>query len=156
MIRPPRRIQEVQSKVVRLHHDGHPDGRPMTSAEIADELAIPVETVDEALRADGLFRPSSLDRSAGEGTEDPGMSLGDLIAADDGDRDSAEARMLLRPVLRRLSERDRRILTLRFVQDQTQAEIGDQVGLSQMQVSRHLSRILREVREDIGEGVVQS
>ncbi|MEI5674853.1 MULTISPECIES: sigma-70 family RNA polymerase sigma factor [unclassified Nocardioides] len=151
MIRPPRRIQEAQSNVLRLHHTGHQDGTPMTPAEIAADLDIPVETVHEALRAEGLFQPASLDRPVHGETDEPGMTLGDMLAEDEDDHDVSEARLLLRPVLRQLSERDRRILALRFLEDQTQSEIGDEIGLSQMQVSRHLSRILRDARREIGE-----
>ncbi len=64
---------------------------------------------------------------------------------------------MLEPVVRRLSERDRRVLFLRFFEDWTQKEIGEEIGVSQMQVSRTLSRLLGALREELGsspEGLV--
>ncbi|HEX5969215.1 MAG TPA: sigma-70 family RNA polymerase sigma factor, partial [Intrasporangium sp.] len=58
----------------------------------------------------------------------------------------AEARIVLAPVVQQLGERDRRILRLRFFEDRTQREIGEDIGVTQMQVSRILSRILGELR----------
>ena len=57
---------------------------------------------------------------------------------------------MLSPALRRLSPRDRKILQLRFVEDQTQQEIGDELGVTQMQASRLLKRILETLRDDLG------
>jgi RNA polymerase sigma-B factor len=62
---------------------------------------------------------------------------------------AAEARVVLAPAVRRLGDRDRRILMLRFFRGWTQQEIADDIGVTQMQVSRLLSRILTELREQI-------
>ena len=73
--------------------------------------------------------------------------MGALIAEDaDRERDAAEARAILTPALRHLSRRDRRILYMRFFEDRSQEEIGEQLGVTQMQVSRLLQRILRDLR----------
>jgi RNA polymerase sigma-B factor len=100
----------------------------------------------EALSTDGCFAPASLDRPVGE---DTGTTLGELVSAEDRGQNAAEARVVLGPVVRRLAERDRRILNMRFFEDLTQQEIADRIGVTQMQVSRLLSRILSDLHEDI-------
>ncbi|WP_110205373.1 sigma-70 family RNA polymerase sigma factor [Nocardioides daejeonensis] len=150
-VRPPRRVQEIQSRVVEVREQLRAaDGRNPTDERIAEELEVPAEEVTEALRAEGCFTPASLDMPVGaEGS----ASLAEMLAADDEDRDTAaaEARVLLRPVVRQLRPRDQRLLRMRFVEERTQQEIADEFGVTQTQVSRLLSRVLRELRESIGE-----
>jgi RNA polymerase sigma-B factor len=67
-----------------------------------------------------------------------------------GTYEAAEARLVLGPALQGLKERDRTILALRYVKGLTQQEIGEEIGVTQMQVSRLLTRILRDVREAVG------
>jgi RNA polymerase sigma-B factor len=150
-IRPPRRIQEIQSKVMALQESGHEDGSPMRPDEIAAVLDVPVGDVEEAINARGLFHPTSLDQTVNAPSGEGRASLADLLIDDDREQARTEARVVLEPVLRRLSERDRRILQLRFAEDQTQAEIGAELGVTQMQVSRLLSRILGSMREELAE-----
>ncbi|MQW75411.1 sigma-70 family RNA polymerase sigma factor [Nocardioides sp. dk4132] len=146
-VRPPRRIQEIHSKVIAMHRSGMEDGRPATADDIAAALDIPVTDVREALETQGCFQPASLDYTL---HEDGDMTVGDLLSSDDeSEREALEARVMLQPVVRRLSERDRRILHLRFAEDCTQAQIGEELGVTQMQVSRLLSRILDGLREDL-------
>ena len=78
-------------------------------------------------------------------------TLADLIGEADPDQPAAEARIALAPVVRRLKERDRRILFLRFFEDRTQQEIAEEIGVTQMQVSRLIARIMRDLRRDLGE-----
>jgi RNA polymerase sigma-B factor len=89
--------------------------------------------------------------------DDPSATVGDLLSEDDGGaetgREAAEARVVLAPVVRRLSRRDRRILQLRFFEGCTQQEIADDIGVTQMQVSRLLSRIFSDLREELSEPV---
>ena len=66
------------------------------------------------------------------------------------EQEAAEARVALAPVVRKLSARDRHILRLRFFEGLTQREIAEDIGVTQMQVSRLLSRIYRDLREDLG------
>ncbi len=101
----------------------------------------------EALDGHGCFTPSSLDRPVGD---EEGAALGELIGVEDGGQSAAEARVALAPVVRRLSRRDRHILELRFFEGLTQREIAEDIGVTQMQVSRLLSRIFRDLREDLG------
>lgn len=146
-VRPPRRVQEVQGHAHAAIRDLEQSlGREPSDAEVADELGITVDQYDEALAALGCFRPTSLDLPVGA---DSG-TLGDLLPDDDGEgHEASDARVILAPVVRRLSERDRRILFLRFFEDRTQAEIGDDLGVTQMQVSRLLSRILDDLRDHL-------
>jgi RNA polymerase sigma-B factor len=107
-----------------------------------------MEDYQETLAAFGCFQPTSLDQPvATEST----ASMGDLLPADDVDTGASEARVTLAPVVRRLPERDRRILYLRFFQDLTQEEIGQDLGVTQMQVSRLLTRILGTLRTELAE-----
>ncbi|MEI5674513.1 MULTISPECIES: sigma-70 family RNA polymerase sigma factor [unclassified Nocardioides] len=147
-VRPPRRVQELQWRVNHALEDlGQRLGREPTDVEVMDHLDIDVDEYREAIEAFGCFQPTSLDLPIGQ--ESP-TTLGALIPDDDHDRDAADARVALAPVVRRLSERDRRILYLRFFEDRTQEEIGADLGVTQMQVSRLLSRILQNMRDEVG------
>ena len=88
----------------------------------------------------------SLDRPV---TADSTMTAGDLVAAESRDFASAEARVALAPAVRRLSDRDRRIIELRFFGDATQQEIADDIGVTQMHVSRLLTRIFAQLRTEL-------
>lgn len=146
-VRPPRRVQELQWRVnqciERLEHEL---GREPRSAEVIEELGIDAEDYREAIEAFGCFQPTSLDQPV---RTDATSSIGELIPDIGDQHGAADARVALAPVVRRLSERDRRILHLRFFEDLTQAEIGEDLGVTQMQVSRLLSRILGTLREDL-------
>ena len=143
-VRPPRRIQELQGRVADVQMDlAGRLGRSPTAGDLAAELGVERSEVEEALGAEGCFVPASLDRPVGESGD---TTVGDLLEATDPGQGSAEARIALGPVVRRLSERDRKILRLRFFEDLTQREIGAQIGVTQMQVSRVLSRIFDELR----------
>jgi RNA polymerase sigma-B factor len=149
VVRPPRRTQELQPQVVAAGQElTHLLGRSPRPSEIAGHLGVEVEEVIEALAMDGCFRPTSLDVPVGDG----GSSvLGDLLQGEDTGVRASEARMLLAPVLRQLGDRDRRILYLRFFEGLTQREIGRELGVTQMQVSRLLTRICESLRERLAE-----
>ncbi len=106
-----------------------------------------VDAVIEALAADGCFSPSSLDVPVGE---DGSSTLGELMRDEHEDFGGAEARVMLAPAVRRLAERDKRILELRFFEGWTQEQIAADIGVTQMQVSRLLARILQELRSEFG------
>ena len=145
-VRPPRRIQELQARTNQTFARMSQDlGREPTPDEVAAELGITLAEYRDAESALGCFSPTSLDQPAGEST----ATVGDLIVEDDDSHDASEARVMLAPVVRDLSERDRRILYLRFFEDRTQSEIGEDLGVTQMQVSRLLSRILGDMRDEL-------
>ncbi len=149
MVRPPRSIQELQGKVTATHDKlVHELGRLPRPEEIADALDAEVGAVREALAANGCFTPSSLDVS-GESSGDAGQPLWDRLGAPELGYARAEARVVLEPLLADLTDRERRMLELRFVRGATQAEIGAEIGVTQMQVSRLLSALLRRLREQL-------
>ncbi|MGZ4495583.1 MAG: SigB/SigF/SigG family RNA polymerase sigma factor [Nocardioides sp.] len=147
-VRPPRRIQELQGRMSAALEQLTQDlGRTPRPGEVAQFLEIPLEDVVEALSADGCFTPTSLDTPVG--SEDTG-TLGELISGETEDLSAAEARVMLAPAVRSLSDRDRRILYLRFFKQWTQEQIASDIGVTQMQVSRLLARILRDLRGQLG------
>ncbi|WP_127479593.1 sigma-70 family RNA polymerase sigma factor [Nocardioides pantholopis] len=149
-IRPTRRVQELQGRVNHaIERLAQELGRDPTHDEVRADLGVSREDYDQATGAFGCFQPISLDRPA---TTSSPTSIGELLGEDQS-VGAAEARTVLRPVLRNLSERDRRILYLRFFEDRTQEEIGRDLGVTQMQVSRLLKRILLELRGQIDEPV---
>ena len=153
-VRPPRRIQEAQQAINQSRSDLMQElGREPRVSELATRLDLDAETVVEALSADGCYTPASLDRPVGgEAESDPGgRTLGSVLGSDDPDFASCEARVLLRPLLSKLEDRDRTVLRLRFVDGLTQREVGEEIGVTQMQVSRILSRIFATLRSDLGE-----
>jgi RNA polymerase sigma-B factor len=122
-------------------------GRAPTLAEIAGAAGCNVEEVLEAREAFTGFDAESLEAPL---TSDGADSLSELLGADDGGYELVEERVTIEPLVAGLPERDRRALRLRFAEDMTQAEIGAELGISQMQVSRILRRSLSEVREAAG------
>ena len=150
MIRPPRRIQEIQASIASVESElGARLGQSPRPSELAGELDLELADVEEALAARGCFIPASLDRPVGESGE---MPLSDLLGGDDPGQGAAEARAVLGPVVSRLAERDRRVIELRFFEGLTQREIAEDIGVTQMQVSRLLSRILRDLRRSLEAG----
>jgi RNA polymerase sigma-B factor len=149
MIRPTRSIQELQARIsaadAELAHELGASPRP---AQIAEHLDVPIEPVLEALASDGCFTPASLDLTV---RNDRAATLGDLLPGDNSDHRAAEARMTLHPAISTLSQRDRTILRLRFFEGLTQREVADRIGVTQMQVSRLLTRILAQLRQRVGD-----
>ena len=149
MVRPPLRIQELQARITAFDAElSQSLGRSPRSSEVAAHLGERLDDVTEALATVGCFTPSSLDRPAGEnGT----MAVSDLLGSEDDARGAVEARAMLAPVVRRLAERDRRILLLRFFRGWTQQEIAEDIGVTQMQVSRLLTRIMADLRKELAD-----
>ncbi len=152
-VRPPRRVQHLQSRISSSREElTQLLGRSPQLDEIAEHLDVDLDEVIEALAARGCFTPVSLDRLVGGVESESRDTVGDLIAALDEPLNAAEARVMLMPLIRQLSERDRRILAMRFFEQRTQQDIGTELGVSQIQVSRLLSRILRDLRRMLTEG----
>ena len=153
-VRPPRRVQDLQLQV----RDAEEDlcnllGRSPRPREIAEHLGADVGEVVESLTAYGCFTPTSLDRPLGPGPGLEGSTLGDRLVSAADELAAAEARTVLGPVVSRLGPRDKKILRLRFFEQRTQQEIADVIGVSQMQVSRLIDRILRDLRNGITGGI---
>lgn len=147
--RVPRRLKDlnlaIRSAVAEMSQQL---GRAPRPSELADRLGVPVSQVIEGLQAGEAYRSSSLDEmlGCGEGT----ATLGEFVGALDAELALIDHRETLRPVLAELSPRDRKILILRFFHQQTQTQIAEQVGISQMHVSRVLRQTLTYLRDRIG------
>ncbi|MFC6152211.1 sigma-70 family RNA polymerase sigma factor [Nocardioides yefusunii] len=145
-VRPPRRVQELQSGITRLRETvAQSDGREPSEQEAVAALGTTAEEYREAVTAFGQFSPSSLDRPLRE----DGATLADVLPDPDDGFAAVEARLLLEPVIGTLSPRERDLLRWRFVEDLTQVEIGRRLGVTQMQVSRLLSSLMARMRESI-------
>jgi RNA polymerase sigma-B factor len=144
-VRPPRALQELALRVDAAVVELTEDLRAPTVAELAEKLDEPQELVLEALHAHHARYAVSM--QAQLGSEDDGTArLEDRIGTDDDAYDIAEERVVLERLLRMVTERDRRVLRMHFELDMTQREIGDVLGVSQMQVSRIIRHALQRMR----------
>jgi RNA polymerase sigma-B factor len=109
------------------------------------------EQVLEALEAAGAYRATSNDAPRPGGDEDAGDTVGDAVGDADRGFGRAEDRATLDRLMTALGPRDRVVLRLRFVEDLTQAEIGEQIGVSLMQISRIIRQSLARLRTAAGE-----
>lgn len=126
-------------------------GRAPTIQELAEHLGMGVEQVREAYAASTSYRPTSLDRAL-DGTSDAGGSddgahLVDLLGVVDDDLDQVDTRAMVGALVARLPEREQALLRMRFVQEKTQREIGAELCISQMHVSRLLTQTLALLRD---------
>ena len=144
-VRPPRRIQELRAGLVveeeRLRHRLNRDPR---DEELAGVLGVTVADVDEARGCSAGYHAVSLDAPTSAGT-----SLADHLLVTSSHSSTIEIRDALRRSVAGLTDRQRLVLRLRYVDELTQGEIGDQIGVSQMQVSRILRGILDRLRADL-------
>ena len=125
-------------------------GRTPTVKDVARWLEIDEEQVLDAMNASRGHHAGSLDRPVSSEVED-GATMVDRIGGEDPNFDAVEYGVAIGPVLAQTPERERLILHLRFVEDLTQSEIAERVGLSQMHVSRLLRGMLDRLREEAGE-----
>jgi len=149
-VRVPRDLQELALRVDRAVTRLSVGRRTPSVGEIAQAVQASEEQVLEALEAAGAYRAGSLDAPRGAQGEE-GESIADSLGAEDGGFQLAEQRALLEPMLLRISARERLVLQLRFGEDMTQAEIGERIGVSQMQVSRLIRNALASLRGGGGE-----
>ena len=143
-VRVPRPIQELAVRVTRVMASVTQElGRSPTIREIAQRVGASEEDVIEAIDASRAYTADSLDAPTGFGDD---FSPMDTLAAKDDGFENLESWQSVGPLIRRLPERERRILYLRFFEERTQSEIARELGISQMHVSRLLSRTLRSLR----------
>lgn len=148
--RVPRRMQEIHLRMNAAIADAAQElGRTPTYRELADRLGVSVDDVREAARAGNGYRARSIDRPAGD--DEDRTAPADLIGADDPGFELVEEFASLRPAMERLDDRERTVIALRFYRSMTQTEIAARLGVSQMHVSRILSRALSSLREQVGE-----
>lgn len=120
-------------------------GRAPSVSQLCEATQLSEADVLDALQARTARFSTSLEAPARRDADGSGATIGDLIPADDKTLERAESRVTLGALLPSLSQRDREILRMRFSEDLTQREIGDRIGLSQMQVSR----VLRSATETL-------
>jgi RNA polymerase sigma-B factor len=145
MVRPPRGIQEVTLRVEgALARLSQQLDRSPTTRELAEAVGVSDEEILEAMQARSARGALSLHAPQGE----PGdaMSLQDTLGAEDPDIERAEQRAELDRLMTEVSPRAREMLRMRFEEDMTQAEIGAEIGISQMQVSRILRQTIAQLR----------
>jgi RNA polymerase sigma-B factor len=144
-VRPPRRVQELRASLVAEEERMlHALAREPHDRDLADALGVTARDVAEARQCSAGYRSASLD-AAGES----GPGLGDLLLVTESPADALGLLDALRWALSRLPERQQLIIRLRFVDELTQAEIGERIGVSQMQVSRLLKAALARLRADL-------
>ncbi|GAA4025354.1 SigB/SigF/SigG family RNA polymerase sigma factor [Allokutzneria multivorans] len=149
-VRVPRRLKEMHLSIsAAVGELSQRMGRAPTPSEIATHLGVSREEVFEGLEATNAYRSASLDDMLLG--ENDGVSLGDALGEEDEGMADVERRESLQPLLERLPERERTIVVLRFFGNMTQTQIADRVGISQMHVSRLLSRTLAKLRDALDE-----
>ncbi|WP_336113597.1 SigB/SigF/SigG family RNA polymerase sigma factor [Streptomyces sp. PTD9-10] len=145
-VRVPRRVQELRNRVrlARRELIQHPGAPEPTAADIAAHTGLTEEQVTEGVEALESFSSLSLDAELSTG--DDGHSLADTLGATDSSYDVVVDREAAKEGLRRLPERERAILYMRYFEDMTQSCIADRLGISQMHVSRLINRSCARVR----------
>lgn len=146
LVRPTRQLQEMCIAVRALSPQLAQDlGRWPSSADCAVALGVGRADVEEARLADANFHGQSLEAPSDSG----GLPLEETLGRPPHELDAVDAFVSLYPAIDELTDRDKLILSLRFVEGQTQEQIGRAIGLSQMQVSRLLSQILHKLRAEL-------
>ncbi len=152
-IRVPRRLQELRMQISATTADlTQALGRSPTPRELAESIGCTIEEIIEGIESSNAYSTLSLD-ATDDGGEDGGVSMLDLIGLDDEELEQIEIRESIKPLLEALPPREKRILLLRFFKNKTQSEIAAEIGVSQMHVSRLLSRTLAQLRTSLQEPV---
>lgn len=146
-VRPPRRLQELHRDLRACEEQlGQALGHVPTRAELAEALHVTREVLDEVQVAGHVTTVVSLDASLGNGPSPP---VPDRVTEEDDPFARIDTRETLRPAVNHLDAREQRIVHLRFGSGLTQEQIGHELGISQMQVSRLLVAILAKLRADL-------
>lgn len=145
-VRVPRRLQELKLEIAKAVSElTQRLQRSPTVADLAQHLEIAEDEVLAGLDTANAYSALSLHTPVAG--EESGPEVVDLLGDDDPSLRSVEDRATLRPLIRRLPEREQRIIALRFFGNMTQSQIADEIGISQMHVSRLLARSLKQLRE---------
>ncbi|MEU2077820.1 RNA polymerase sigma factor SigF [Streptomyces sp. NPDC013489] len=146
-VRVPRRLQELRLSLTTATAElSQQHGRSPTVHELAERLGISEEEVLEGLESANAYSTLSLDVPD---TDDESPAVADTLGAEDEALEGVEYRESLKPLLEDLPPREKRILLLRFFGNMTQSQIAQEVGISQMHVSRLLARTLASLREKL-------
>jgi RNA polymerase sigma-B factor len=145
-VRVPRRLQELRLEINRARDQlTHELGRNPTVADLAAHLDVDEDAVIEALVAADAYRATSLFTPVG--AENDGPTLADRLGAEDHNYEAVNIHETLQPLLAGLAERERQLIAMRFFGNMSQAHIAQRLGISQMHVSRLLTRTLARLRE---------
>ncbi|MFJ9626403.1 SigB/SigF/SigG family RNA polymerase sigma factor [Streptomyces sp. NPDC091280] len=144
----PRRLQEARVELAKATEELRSRlGRTPTTRELSELMCLTEEEVIEARKASNGYTSSSLDAALSSDAGAEGETvLADVIGEDDPGLELVDDLNSLAPLIAQLDERERRIIHMRYVEERTQAEIGEELGISQMHVSRLISRMLRRLR----------
>ncbi|WP_067686169.1 SigB/SigF/SigG family RNA polymerase sigma factor [Nocardia jejuensis] len=146
-VRVPRRTKETRLRIgPATERLSHTLGRMPTAREIAAELEVEVEEVTQALIASNAYQTQSIDAVLPSDGESESVLLANTLGREEVCYELLEDAMSVRPLIDALPERERQVLIMRYFDGKTQAEIAACIGVSQMQVSRLLSRTLADLR----------
>lgn len=149
-IRVPRRLQELRMQISTASAELTQSlGRSPTPRELAGAIGCTVEEIVEGIESGNAYSTLSLD--ATDDGDDNSASILDAIGVDDEGLEHVEIRESLKPLLDQLEPREKKILLLRFFKSMTQSQIAEEIGVSQMHVSRLLNRTLDELRTSLEE-----
>jgi RNA polymerase sigma-B factor len=148
-IRVPRRLQELRMQIGTTSAELTQSlGRSPTPRELAEAIGCTMEEIIEGIESSNAYSTLSLDAS--DDSDDGGSAtMLDALGVDDEGLEHVEIRESIKPLLDRLGAREKRILLLRFFKNMTQSQIADEIGVSQMHVSRLLSRTLEQLRTSL-------
>ncbi|WP_329393645.1 RNA polymerase sigma factor SigF [Streptomyces lydicus] len=143
----PRRLQELRSDLAKAKELLHNKlDRAPTVCELSEHLNLSEDEVIEGIVAANGYTAGSLDTPADSAPAEQSRTVADLIGEEDPAMEKVENLQTLAPLMEKLDAREHRLIELRFGQELTQAEIGAELGVSQMHVSRLLSRTLSKLR----------
>ena len=148
-IRVPRRLQELRMQIgTHTAELTQSLGRSPTPRELAEAIGCSVEEIIEGIESSNAYSTLSLDASD-DGEDGGAATMLDAIGIDDVGLEHVEIRESIKPLLDKLAPREKKILLLRFFKNMTQSQIAEEIGVSQMHVSRLLNRTLEQLRTSL-------
>ena len=148
-VRVPRRLQELSAKVNQTTDDLTRElQRPPSVAEVAERLGASVDEVLEAMESSSAYSSVPLE-GAGQNADDDAPSVIDHYATEDDDLAASDDRIVIEDAMSEFTPREQEIVNMRFQQGMTQVEIAQKLGISQVQVSRMLRKVLKQVQEKL-------
>ncbi|MFE1594131.1 RNA polymerase sigma factor SigF [Nocardia sp. NPDC058705] len=147
-VRVPRRLKEIQLRIGPATEElSQRLGRLPNARELAAELDVDLVEITRTLVAGNGYQSNSIDGVTHDGRDDSTQPITDTLGADEPCYQLTEDAMAVRPLIAALPAEERRVLIMRFYESRTQGQIAEELGVSQMQVSRILSRTLALLRE---------
>ncbi|MEI2713729.1 MAG: RNA polymerase sigma factor SigF [Nocardioides sp.] len=154
-IRVPRRLQELRMQITSASAELTQSlGRSPTAGELAEQIGCTIEEIVEGMESSNAYSTLSLDATTEH--DDHSTPMLDAIGVEDVNLEHVEVRESIKPLLDQLEPREKKILMLRFFKNMTQSQIAAEIGVSQMHVSRLLTRTLTRLRESLGESLAEA